>query len=145
MGIPLYQRRAGISLFDSLSQPSKSLANSATNASGDDANSMLDAEHTAEHSVIGRLSHNEQQELDEEQKRPELIDEANDFIKQVLSVFMVSNTAELGLNWQVHDNDTISLKDNILTTPHAEALTAAASKKQLWNTLEFHFKAQGWS
>ena len=144
MGIPLYERRAGISLFDCLSLPNEPSVDSS--AQGKDANSLPDveqsAEHAAEESVTDRLAHSEQQEA---QKSPELIDEANDFIKQVLSVFAVSNTAELGLIWQVHDSETISLKDNLLITPHAEALITAASKKQLWNTLEYHFKAQEWS
>jgi hypothetical protein len=147
MGIPLYERRADISLFDCLSLPNEPSVDSS--AQEKDANSVLateqSAEHVAEESVTDRLAHSEQKEEQEEQKSPELIDEANDFIKQVLSVFAVSDTAELGLIWQVHDNETISLKDNILITPHAEALTAAASKKHLWNTLEYHFKAQGWS
>jgi hypothetical protein len=147
MGIPLYERRAGISLFDYLSLSSEPSVDSS--AHGKDAKSVLDTEqsteHVAEESVTDRLAHSEQTEKQEEQKRPELIDQANEFIKQVLSVFAVSNAAELGLIWQVHDSETISLKDNILITPHAEALTAAASKKQLWNTLEYHFKAQGWS
>jgi len=149
MGIPLYERRAGFSLFDSLSQPSKPLANSAASAKGSDANSVLDveqsAEHVAEESVTDRLALSEHNEQNEEQKSSELIDESNDFIKQVLSAFAASDIAELGLIWQVHDSETISLKDNILITPHAEALTAPASKKQLWNTLGSHFKAQGWS
>lgn len=115
MGIPLYERRAGISLFDSLSLPSEQSAGSAASST------------------------------EKARENLEVIDEANDFIKQVLSVFAVSNTGELGLIWQVHDSETISLNDNILITPHAEALTEAASKKQLWKTLEFHFKAQGWS
>ena len=146
MGIPLYERRAGISLFDCFSLPNKLSVDSS--AQGKDPNSLPDAEqsdeHVAEESVTDSLAHREQHEQ-HEQKSPELIDEENDFIKQVLSVFAVSNTAELGLIWQVHDSETISLKDNILITPHAEALTAAASKKHLWNTLEYHFKAQGWS
>ncbi|AEP30390.1 hypothetical protein [Brumicola nitratireducens] len=147
MGIPLYERRAGITLFDCLSLPSEPSVDSS--AQRKDANSVLDteqsAEHVAEESVTDRLVHSEQKEQQEEQKSPELIDEANDFIKQVLSVFAVSNTVELGLIWQVHDSKTISLKDKLLITPNAEALTTAASKKQLWNTLESHFKAQGWS
>jgi hypothetical protein len=145
MGIPLYERRAGISLFDSLSQPSKPTADSPTSAQGNDANSVLDTEQSAEHvtdeSVTDRLAQSEQKE----QKKLELIDEADDFIKQVLSVFSVSNTAELGLIWQVHDSETISLKDDVLTTPHADRLTVAANKKQLWNTLQSRFKAQEWS
>ena len=147
MGIPLYERRAGISLFDCLSLPNEPSVDSS--AQGKDANSLPDveqsAEHVAEESVTDRLEHSEQKEQQEAQKSPELIDDANDFIKQVLSVFAVSNTAELGLIWQVHDSETISLKDNLLITPHAEALITAASKKQLWNTLEYHFKAQEWS
>jgi hypothetical protein len=146
MGIPMYERREGISLFDSLSQPSEPLADSAASQNRNNANLALDAEqgtqHAVDESVIDRLAHSEQ---NNEQKRPELVDESNDFIKQVLSVFAVNNTAELALIWQVHDSETISLKDNILITPHAEALTAAASKKQLWKTLGSHFKAQEWS
>jgi hypothetical protein len=148
MGIPLYERRAGISLFDSRSQPSKPTAESAASARGNDANSILDTEQSAEHvteeSVTDRLAYSEQKEQ-KEQKKLELIDEADDFIKQVLRVFSVSNTAELGLIWQVHDSETISLKDDVLTTPHADGLTVAANKKQLWNTLQSRFKAQEWS
>ncbi len=151
MGIPLYQRREGISLFDSLSQPSEPSADSAVSLpalsiEGTDSNSVHDrqqsAEHIAETSVTDRFAHSEQKE---QTKRPELVDESNDFIKQVLSVFAVSKTAELGLIWQVNDSKTISLKDNVLITPHPETLTAVTSKKQLWKTLEPHFKAQGWS
>lgn len=153
MGIPLYERREGISLFDFLSQPSEALADSAASTKGTGANSVLDIEHSDNHvadesddhvtdkSVTQRLT----QRVQKEQKRLELIDESNDFIKQVLSVFAVDNTAELGLIWQVHDSEIISLEDNALITPDPRTLTAAISKKQLWRTLESHFKGQGWS
>lgn len=73
------------------------------------------------------------------------IDESDLFIKQLFSIFNVSNSAELGLSWQVHDEETIMLKDNILITPDAKRLKRSDLKKQLWGTLRVFFKTKEWS
>ncbi len=78
-------------------------------------------------------------------QEPLLIDETDAFIKQLLSIFNVSSSAELGLTWQVQDSETIMLKNNILMTPDAQTLRKSNLKKQLWDTLHVFFKTQEWS
>jgi hypothetical protein len=78
-------------------------------------------------------------------QEPLLIDETDAFIKQLLSIFDVSSSAELGLTWQVQDSETIMLKNNTLMTPDAKTLRKSNLKKQLWDTLHVFFKTQEWS
>jgi hypothetical protein len=73
------------------------------------------------------------------------IDQTDTFIKQILAVFNVTSIAELGFTWQIQDSETIMLKDNILISPDAKALTSPLLKKQLWETLQDLFKTQEWS
>lgn len=78
-------------------------------------------------------------------QEPIFIDEADAFIKQLFSIFDVSSSAELGLTWQVQDNETVMLKDNTLITPDAKTLRKSDLKKQLWGTLQVFFKTKEWS
>lgn len=73
------------------------------------------------------------------------MDESDDFIVQVLSVFNVKNSHELNITWQVHDSDTIELQDTVLFTPVPHKLRTPEMKKQLWSTLQRFFTGQQWS
>ncbi len=145
MGIPLFERRTGLCLFDSLNQHTESSTEYAAIPNENNPNSVLDAEQKTQHVANERMDEDVSAGEERAQKKIELIDETHDLIQQILSVLAVSNTAELGLIWQVHDSETISLNDNILITPKAVALANATSKQQLWKTLQSHFKAKEWS
>jgi hypothetical protein len=78
-------------------------------------------------------------------EQAKFIDQTDIFIKHILAVFNVASIAELGLTWQIQDSVAITLKDNILISPDAKALTSPLLKKQLWGTLQDLFKTQEWS
>lgn len=78
-------------------------------------------------------------------EQAKFIDQTDTFIKQILAFFNVTSIAELGFTWQIQDSEAISLKDNILISPDAKALTSPLLKKQLWETLQDLFKTQEWS
>jgi hypothetical protein len=78
-------------------------------------------------------------------EQAKFIDQTDIFIKHILAVFNVASIAELGLTWQIQDSLAITLKDNILISPDAKALTSPLLKKQLWGTLQDLFKTQEWS
>lgn len=73
------------------------------------------------------------------------IDEEHLLVKQLLGVFGAHSAAELGLSWMTQDDQLITLKDGVLTSPSAEALTDPVLKKQLWASLQHLFNAELWS
>ena len=75
----------------------------------------------------------------------QFIDENEPFVKQVLSVFGADQVAELGIQWQVHDSDTVVLQDKLLLSPKAEKLNSVSLKKQVWKALQPLFNGQKWS
>jgi hypothetical protein len=75
----------------------------------------------------------------------QIIDESHAFVQQVLNALDVKQIAELGIQWQVHDSDTLILNDDVLMTPKAQKLSSANLKRQLWKALSPRFNAQKWS